>query len=140
VRHVLAGGCHCGNLRLRYTTGQVPEETVPREDGCGFCRRHGVLSTSDPAGEVVFDVADPAALVRYRFAHRTADYLICAQCGVYVAAEVSVGDDAWAVLNIRALDDAARFILPSRVVDWDHEDAAARIKRRIANWTPVRPA
>ena len=62
----LEGGCHCGRLRVAFTTATALTELPLRACQCTFCRRHGALTTSDPAGEVVLSVSEePAAVVYY---------------------------------------------------------------------------
>ena len=135
----LDGGCHCGNLSFRLETATPPEGQPVRACGCGFCRLHGVLSTSDPAGRVSFQVRDPERLSRYQFGLKAADFLICRECGVYVAAFMSDPDDVhgFATLMSVALDDRARFPPPQPAV-YEVEDAAGRRQRRRERWTPAR--
>ena len=78
------GRCHCGNLELALETSLRPEELSLRADTCSFCRRHGARTTSDPSGHVVITVHHPEQLLRYRFGLRTADFLVCTRCGIYV--------------------------------------------------------
>ncbi|RVC19273.1 hypothetical protein EN893_36760 [Mesorhizobium sp. M7A.F.Ca.CA.004.04.2.1] len=73
---------------------------------------------------------------RYQFGLRTADYLICRRCGVYVAA-IARDDDARAIVIINALDDRERFNQEPVRVDFDTENRAQRQARRRTHWTPV---
>jgi len=66
---------------------------------------------------------------------RTADYLICADCGVYVAA--ITGDDARAIVIINALDDQKAFSREPVPVDFDEESREQREARRRLRWMPV---
>jgi hypothetical protein len=133
-----AGSCHCGNVRVRFDT-EIPAERIDvRQCGCSFCRRHGARTATDPAGHVAVDVADGSALSRYGFGLGTAEFMVCARCGVYVAAILFATDEtAFATVNLNALDERARFG-PGRPVDFEGEDAPARIARRKARWTPAR--
>jgi len=124
------GGCHCGALRVRFETSRSWDDLGLRECQCTFCRKHGAVNTSDPSGHVHI-VAERAALLRYRFALATADFLVCTRCGVYVGC---VLDDAFASVNLRALDGAPT--APARPRDFGSETAAERIARRRALWTP----
>jgi hypothetical protein len=133
----LRGSCHCGQLRLLLETQLSPEQLPVRECQCTFCRRHQALSTSDPAGRIVIEVGAPSLTTRYRFGLRSADFMICARCGVYVGAVMHQDGVAYAVLNVRAFDDAARFTQPPQPMDYDGEDLAARKARRLARWTPA---
>ena len=108
-----------------------------RACGCRFCRQHAALSTSDPDGHVSFTVADPARLGRYRFGLKTADFLICRACGVYVGALMPDGDRAYAILNVNACDEPQRFLQKSAAMDYGAENEAGRQARRRAKWTPA---
>lgn len=132
-----AGGCHCGDLTIEYTTALQPDEWPLRECQCSFCRKHAMLSTSDPNGEALIVVRDPTSLRRYRFATGVTDFLICANCGVYIGATVM--SDGWAVLNARAMNCASDLVARSaepRV--FDHESADERMARRVQMWSRCR--
>jgi hypothetical protein len=124
------GGCHCGALQVRFETARGFDELGLRECQCSFCRKHGAVNSSDPAGRVHI-VAERAALIRYRFGLRTADFCLCARCGVYVGC---VLDDAFASVNVRVLDGAP--VAPAQPFDFGGESAEERIARRRIRWTP----
>jgi hypothetical protein len=133
---VLTGGCHCGNLQVRFETAIAPEETAVRVCQCSFCRRHGARAATDPDGHLSVEIRDRERLSRYSFALRTADFLICATCGVFVAAVMEADGQTVATLNVNALDERARFP-PGAPMSYEGEDAAGRIARRRARWTPA---
>lgn len=130
------GGCHCGAVKLIYESAVPPAAAELRACQCGFCRRHGSVATSDPAGRLAVSAA-PGDLLRYRFGLQTADYLLCRHCGVYLAAVMQEGESAWSVVIVNALEERARFTAPVRPVDYDAEDEAGRRRRRRARWTPT---
>ncbi|RUU10176.1 aldehyde-activating protein [Mesorhizobium sp. M7A.T.Ca.TU.009.01.3.2] len=132
---VHTGGCHCGNIRLEFSTELEPPQTEVRACQCSFCIRHGSRAVADPNGRLVISVKDQTQLQRYQFGLRTADYLICRQCGVYVAAIAR--DDARAIVIINALDDRERFNREPVRVDFDAESRAQRQDRRRTHWMPV---
>ena len=132
-----SGRCHCGNLELTLASPRPPERLPVRACACSFCRGHGARTTSDPDGRVSITVHAPELLSRYRFGMRTAEFLICARCGAYLAAVLTVGGSLYATVNINALDCAARFTQPPLTVTYEAETAAERVARRVANWTPV---
>jgi|CZKU01.1.fsa_nt_gi hypothetical protein len=74
---VLRGGCHCGNLKVALETSLDPSVLQLRACQCSFCRRHGAVTTSDPAGRLLVEVGQPELLVRYRFALGITDFLVC---------------------------------------------------------------
>jgi len=130
------GSCHCGALRISYRSDRAPADTEVRACQCGFCRRHGSRAISDPAGQATIE-AEAALLNRYRFGLGTADYFVCARCGVYVAAVMTEGERSWSVLIVNALDDADAFVRPALPMVYDAEDEPARRARRRAKWTPT---
>ena len=130
------GACHCGDLSLEYRTELPVSEWPLRECQCSFCRKHMMLSTSDPDGEVVVR-SRTASLNRYRFATGVTDFLVCPRCGVYVGATVM--DDRWMVINARVMDCAAA--LSGRTAEprvYDNESGAERIEHRQRMWARCR--
>jgi hypothetical protein len=80
---------------------------------------------------------DPSLLERYRFGSRTADYLLCRQCGVYIAAVCETAVGSRAVVNTLCLKDRAAFTQDAAVPDYDSELTDARLARRAATWMPA---
>ena len=132
------GGCHCGNIHVRLRLSKPPEDISLRACTCSFCRSHSPRILSDPAG--LFEVwADDWSLVQnYRFGTRTCDFLICRQCGVFIAAVSDMTEaKARAVVNVNCLSDRARFTGTPTVHDFDGETVESRSSRRNANWMPA---
>lgn len=130
------GQCHCGAIRMTYTSDIPVEAWSVRACQCTFCRLHGARSTSDPNGEVRFVVRDEEAVSRYAFGLRTAEFLLCRVCGGYLAAVMAPDGRRFATINANALRGLAA--LPETApVTYDAETSEARIARRIARWTPV---
>ncbi|QKC97884.1 GFA family protein [Mesorhizobium sp. NZP2298] len=129
------GGCHCGNIRLRFSTELDPSQIEVRACQCSFCIKHGSRAVADPDGRLIVSVGDIERLRKYRFGLRTADYLICADCGVYVAA--IAGDDAKAIVIISAMDDQKAFSREPVPVDFDGESREQREARRRLRWMRV---
>ena len=128
------GACHCGELTIEYRTDLPLSRWPLRECQCSFCRKHMMLSTSDPDGEVVVRSRSSAALNRYRFGTGVTDFIVCALCGVYVGATVM--GDRWMVINARAMDCAPA--LAGRVAEprvYDNESAEERIEHRRRMWS-----
>ena len=136
--HELKGGCHCGNITVVYRSMIAPEDAVPRACQCSFCRKQNTRAVSDPKGLLAITVGAEERLSRYRFGLAIADYLICRECGIYVAAFMADGDKSrgFATLMSNALDAQARYpvALP---IDYDGEDDTARSGRRRQRWTPA---
>jgi len=133
----LEGGCHCGRLRISFTTARAPAELPLRACQCTFCRRHAVLTTSDPEGEVVLTVAEVPPGGWYRFGTGMTDFWVCPTCGVYVGGYAEVGGKGRAVVNTRALDAAAEFSQAPTPMDYSQETREGRLERRGRLWTPA---
>jgi hypothetical protein len=130
------GGCHCGALLVTFESALAPEAMQRRACQCSFCRAHGALTASDPDGALRFD-AEAGALIRYRFGLKTADFLICARCGVYVGAIYGEDDELWGIVNVSALHDRSAFTAPIAEISYDNETVSTRGERRKRRWTPV---
>jgi hypothetical protein len=131
------GGCHCGELRVAFETSLDPRDLPLRACQCSFCRRHGGVSTSDPAGRFVVEVRQAERLQRYRFALGITDFLICRTCGVYVAAVMEIEGRWLGVLNVNVLDEREPFARPPAPMDYGAERVEDREARRVKGWMPV---
>lgn len=103
----LRGGCHCGRIRIAFTTAQEPRGISPRVCDCSFCRKHGAAWISDPAGRLAIVATPPDALHAYRQGSETARLLLCRHCGVLVAAAYAEGGRVWAAVNATGLEPDA---------------------------------
>lgn len=128
--------CHCGALTARYRTAIAPAAWPVRACQCSFCRSHGALSTSDPAGVLEFRSTDPTRVQRYRFGGRTADFLICQACGVFVGVRMNTDKDRFGVLNVLSLRPLLA-LAAAEPMDYSAESAEGRRLRRESRWTPV---
>ena len=134
--HVFEGGCHCGAIGFTLRMTQPPERWQVRACQCGFCRAHGARTVSDPDGSVTFRVEEPSKLRRYRFATRSADFLVCGACGVYVAAVLTSANGQFVTVNVNAIDGLKH--VPDAVpVSYEGEPRDQRESRRERRWTPV---
>jgi len=98
---------------------------------------HDALSTSDPQGNLQFECEEPGALQRYRFALKTADFLLCRNCGVYIGAIIETRSSCYGIINTHALSDAPVDIADVGAISYDNENAEGRVSRREERWTPV---
>jgi hypothetical protein len=132
-----SGGCHCGNISVRLRLSRAPERMPLRSCSCSFCRAHGTRTLSDRDGQAEITATDWSLVERYRFGSRTADYVVCRRCGVYVAAVCETSSGLRAVINTNCLDDRAAFTQTPTAPDYEGENTAARLARRASNWMPV---
>jgi hypothetical protein len=137
TNHRLVGRCHCGAIAVRFETPSDPRQLQLRACDCSFCRKHAVRTTSDPHGTVQFIADDAKAIHRYRFGSKTADTLLCRSCGVYVGAVIEAGGKTYGIVNVNVLDDQAPFARQAETMNYETENPAERIARRIAKWTPA---
>ena len=91
-------------------------------------------------GSRVLDPRAPATAARYRFGGRTADFLLCRHCGVYVGAQMIAGDRAFGIINVHALREPPPGRPPAVAMSYDGESASERQQRRMQRWTPVAQA
>jgi len=129
MRHL--GHCHCQAIGLAFETERP---LAPRACQCGFCRRHGARTVSDPGGLATLSLGPET--IRYRFGTGTTDFLICGRCGVYVGATADIAGALFATLNLNAFDDP-RLDLAAEPVCYEGESAEAKAERRRRNWTPA---
>jgi hypothetical protein len=106
-----------------------------RQDGCSFCSSRGVKSASDPEGSL--RLTSSVRLNRYRFGHKTADFLICPVCGTYVATSMDSPRGPIGVINVIGLNIAELKNLPATLTSLEGESVEERIARRISRWTPL---
>lgn len=132
-----AGQCHCGKLKAVFETQKTPQQLGIRTCLCSFCMRRNAIHISDPEGEVVIDAAADDVL-RYRFALRTADFLICRHCGTYICAVIGEGDHIRSVVNIVGLRLEDFLNIEETPSEFGAETTEERIARRAGRWTPTR--
>ncbi len=130
------GGCHCGALKVTFTSKRAATDLEVRECGCGFCRTHGARTMTDPEGAARIAAA-PDALNRYRFGLKTADFLVCRTCGAYLGAYFEDAGQGYATLNVNTFVDRTDFSANAKHADYAAEDTAGRLARRKARWTPA---
>ena len=135
----LEGQCHCGAVRVSLETALPASELGLRACQCGFCRRHGALSTSHPQARITF-TADDGVLTRYRFGQKLSNFLICANCGCYVGALAETDVGPIAILNVRGVDLPGFEGRTAEPMTYDGETAEARTARRKARWSPASSA
>ena len=133
----LTGGCHCGALGFTFRTDRPVAQWSVRACQCRFCRFHDAATTSDPAGRLAFRVLEADALGRYRFGLKTADFLLCRHCGVYLGAQVRTAQGAFGIINTRALTPVPRGLPAAVPADYAAESAGERLARRKMRWTPL---
>ena len=132
------GACHCQAVGFAFHTRVPVAQWTVRACQCTFCRAHGAVTTSDPAGEMEFLIREPALISRYQFGLRTAEFMVCARCGTYVGARMEVGAGVYGIVSVRALSPMPVGLPDPVPMNYDGEDVGARGRRRESRWTPCR--
>lgn len=132
------GACHCGRVTVEFETAVPPADAEVRACQCSFCRMHGSLAVSDPAGSLRFREREPGAIRNYALGLRTADYVLCGTCGVYMGAVMRGSENqGFGIVNTRVLARQSDFIRSPKAAVYDDEDVAQRTARRRERWTPL---
>jgi hypothetical protein len=134
MKNILEGKCHCGNFSIAFHTDKPLSELTPRECSCSFCRKHQASWISDPEGKVHVKYVDPALVSGYRFGTKTADFMVCRECGILLLTTCEINGRLRAVINIRSMQDM-HFPVPAVATNFDGEDKEARFARRERTWT-----
>ena len=130
----IAGRCHCGNIA--YTLDWPAEvASVPaRACSCAFCRKHGNVWTAHPAAALAVSVRDAARVSRYAFETKTADFHVCARCGVPPVVTSEIEGRTYAVVNVNTFENVDAALLKHSSGSLDGESVDDRLARRQRNW------
>ena len=130
----LHGSCHCGRLRIEFSTDQDPADFTPRACDCSFCRKHEAAYVSDHTGRLSVSVREDA-LRKYRQGSDTADFLLCGQCGVLVAVVFEHAGRLHGAVNIGCLDGDTGFMAPVPASP-QMLSAEEKVSRWLKLWIP----
>ncbi|HTD10898.1 MAG TPA: hypothetical protein VK676_02410 [Steroidobacteraceae bacterium] len=131
------GSCHCGALGFSFQTELPVAKWSVRACQCRFCRAHGALTTSDPRGRLRFHVSDNELPEHYRFGLKTADFLLCKRCGVYVGAQIATSHGAFGIINTLTTTPVPQVLPAAAPADYGSESPDERVARREKQWTPL---
>ena len=132
---ILGGACHCGKLRIRFSTALPHERFTPRACDCSFCQKHGAAYISDPGGQLVIEARGPEPVHRYRQGSESADFLLCRDCGVLVAVVYEEGGTLYGAVNSGCLDERAQ-LAPAQSASPQRLDPEVKRRRWTELWTP----
>jgi len=140
VMRTFTGSCHCGAMSFVFLTALPAAQWSVRACQCRFCRAHGAVTTSDPTGRLMFRVDPRESVQRYRFGLKTADFLVCGRCGVYVGAQIETPRGAFGIINTLTLTPRPTDLPVAVAADYDAEGPGERLGRREQRWTPLERA
>jgi hypothetical protein len=128
------GRCHCGNISFDLDWKSEPAEIAARACGCSFCVKHGGVWTSAPGGSLKVRVRAEGQVSTYRFGTGTADFHICAVCGVVPVVTSRIDGGLYAVVSVNAFENIDRSLLRQVPASFDGETEAVRLARRKRGW------
>jgi hypothetical protein len=128
------GKCHCGNIAFSLAWEPDPAEIPARACTCSFCVKHGGVWTSYAGGALTVTVQDPSRVSRYAFGTGTAEFHICARCGVVPVVTSRIDGRLYAVVSVNAFDGVDPARIRRAPMSLDDEDTGARLARRRRNW------
>jgi hypothetical protein len=76
-------------------------------------------------------------LERYRFSLKTADFLLCKRCGVYVGAQIETSHGAFGIINTLTIMPVPEGLPVAALADYSSERSNERVERREKRWTPL---
>ena len=133
---LIRGACHCGNISFVLDWRPEPAEIPARACTCSFCTKHGGVWTSCPSGSLRVAVKDRSRLSTYAFGTRTAEFHVCANCGIVPVVTSRLDGREYAVVSVNAFDGVEPSLLRRSPISFDGEDQATRLARRKRNWIP----
>lgn len=131
---LIRGKCHCGNIAFSLTWDPDPKEIAARACDCTFCQKHSGVWTSNPHGALEVSIQEASGVSRYAFGTETAEFLICARCGVVPVVTSRIEDRLYAVVNVNAFENLNPALLTRAPISFEAEKTTSRLARRKRNW------
>ena len=132
----LVGKCHCGNISFALAWDPDPKQIPARACSCSFCVKHGGVWTSNPAGSLEVTIADRSLLTTYAFGTKTAEFNVCARCGIVPLVTSRIDGNLYAVVSVNAFENVDPALLSKAPASFDGEGTDDRLARRKRNWIP----
>jgi hypothetical protein len=133
---LIRGKCHCGNIGFSLAWEPDPLEIPARACGCTFCTKHGGVWTSNPKGALEIAIKDASLVSKYAFGTRTADFHVCARCGIVPVVTSTIDDHVYAVVSVNAFEGIDPSLLRRSPASFDGEGTDSRLARRKRSWIP----
>jgi hypothetical protein len=130
----ICGKCHCGNIAFTLDWLPEPVEIPARSCTCSFCTRHGGVWTACPGGALRITLLDRDRVSVYEFGTKTAQFHVCAACGVVPVATSHIDGRLYAVVNVNTFENVPPEMLRRAPVTFDNEAEPERLARRKRNW------
>ena len=130
----IRGSCHCRNVTFELDWTPEPARIPARACTCTFCVKHGGVWTSCPTGTLTVNVHDHERVNRYQFGTKTAEFHVCAVCGVVPVVTSWIDGHLYAVVSVNAFDGVEPSMLDRAPATFDGEGTGDRLARRQRNW------
>jgi hypothetical protein len=130
----IAGSCHCGNISFSLDWPDDAPQIPARSCVCTFCVKHGGVWTSHSRARLRTRVTEPGMAARYAFGTETAQFLVCARCGVAPVVTSQIEGTLFAVVNVNSFDNVDRSRIQVQPASFDGEDVSSRLDRRRRHW------
>lgn len=133
---LISGSCHCGAITYQLETDfQLKDLPIRiRICTCDFCTKSGNRYISDAKAHLAV-YWDEAKVNRYHFGTKTADFIICKQCGIMPFVLSEIEGHYYAVVNFNTITEqnqSDQKDIPR--LNYDGELIKDRLDRRIKNW------
>lgn len=133
---LIRGKCHCGNIAFSLTWDPDPAEIPARACTCSFCTKHGGVWTSNANGALQIAIEDPALVSKYAFGTRTAEFQVCARCGIVPVVTSLIDERLYAVVSVNAFENVDAALLRRAPASFEGEEQDSRLARRKRSWIP----
>jgi hypothetical protein len=104
--HQIHGKCYCGNIGFTLITKLSIDDLPKRKCQCRFCSKHGNVYTSPPDGELKVKINELNKCSKSNFATKTADFYVCAICGIIPVVISRIDNNDFAVINLNTVEPA----------------------------------
>jgi hypothetical protein len=131
---LISGNCHCGNISFALTWEPEPAVIAARACSCSFCVKHGGVWTSCPTGALRMTVRNPALVSKYTFGTKTAEFHVCAACGVVPVVTSNIDSRLYAVVNVNTFSNVEPSFIERKSATFAEENEETRLARRKRNW------
>ena len=131
---LIHGKCHCGNIAFSLLWQPDPAELPARACSCSFCVKHGGVWTSNPRGQLEVRIGDRSTVSSYAFGTRTAEFHVCARCGVVPVVTSRIDERLYAVVSVNAFEGVPPALLRRAPASFDGEGTDSRLERRKRTW------
>lgn len=131
---LINGKCHCGIISFALTWQPDPRGIPARACSCSFCVKHGGVWTSHAGAALEVHIDNESLVSRYAFGTRTADFHVCARCGVVPVATSLIDGHLYAVVNVNTFENFDASLLQRTPASFEGEGEGSRLERRKRNW------